>query len=621
MTKEKRQKDFDELDDFWELDAMLPPKATPPPRPADVDTVEVSLGEKDTKKGLERYYAPSIGDRSVPPSSETAPQADTGKYRPITRSYAQGTGAKINYDAWLQRRKDGSGTPSGGRGNDETTVYTPENPLIFSVRVIRRSDFDGIEERSLSDMKMMSEATAKFTKNVEFTALFPQYSRMTDAQRLCYIGFRTEVMNGRYPDVSESYILFLLYELINLTDRYPSAEAVKIICALMREYRNVSDSLFTFMCDWLADLCLINRMDAPLELLEPIRERVYKRATWKEFYVPFRSDTASPDACVLLTAASEYDYRMGKFYSTETAEYFEKHIPAAIGTVIHRVSSTEPAFLGTENDVTTLSHEAFRSAFRSAKNRYTVSIDCACFTRSPLLRQTVTSLVKYAENFVREMLGIRSRLSVSCLGTEKKEAIKEYFAPFVKRESDRPPLKRGRKKRLPDVPIAPEIPEYEKYYEPQSSGFSPELAAKIENDSWHTTDILLTAFSEQTEQEDVHKKLTEQAQTDAPPTVDAVNPHKNAVTEDNTPPPSESSDFISAPPMQSVAIDGLNLLLRGKSREFGELARKNGLLPDTLAEQINEIALDLYGDVAVEGDSFTIIEDYRDELENLASGR
>jgi hypothetical protein len=73
-----------------------------------------------------------------------------------------------------------------------------------------------------------------------------------------------------------------------------------------------------------------------------------------------------------------------------------------------------------------------------------------------------------------------------------------------------------------------------------------------------------------------------------------------------------------------VGLEALELLLRGKSREFGELARKNGLLPDTLAEQINQIALDIYGDIAVEGDGsfggFTVIEDYREELEEIARG-
>lgn len=614
MAYGKNTKDFDDLDDFWELDAMLPPKATPPPRPADVETVEVSLGEKGSGTGMEHYGVSSCD--TLPPTKDGASTSQSRKYPPITATHASRGAVKIDYSTWLQNRKDGSGRTSRIGSNDEVTVYVPENPLIFSVKVIRRCDFDNIEERSLSDMRMMADATAEFTENVEFTALYPQYSRMSDAQRRCYIGFRTEILNGRYPDVSESYILFFLYELLNLTDRYTPENAVDLLCSLMREYKGCSDALFNSMCDWLADLCLINRMNAPLEQLSEVRERVYKSATWKEFYVPFRADTPDPDVCILLTAASEYNYRNSKFYTVDTADYFEKHIPSAVGAALHHITSSEVAFNGMEKDVTTLSHEAYRNAFKSAKNRYTVSIDCACFTRSQLLRHSITVLVKYAENFVREMLGIRSRLSVDCLGTEKKEAIKEYFAPFIMREPDRPPLKRGRKKKLPDAPSVPAVPEYEKYYEPQSSGFSPELAAKIESDSWHTTDMLLTAFEDQTEEES--------PKFDTSPPQDAVNPRKTAVFEaPNTP---HSAPCTTIPPLSphSTAIEGLKLLLCGKSREFGAFAREKGLLPDTLAEQINQLALDTYGDIALEGDGsfggFMIIEDYREELEELLQG-
>lgn len=634
----KRGDAFEDIDGFWELDALLPPKATPSPRPADVEAVEVSLGDGDKRRGegMERYVsgdlngpASSVGEAASERSRSGVGAAESKtKYPPITSSYTSRGGRKIDYESWLQRRRDGAGSVASGDRGDEVFEYVPENPLIFRVKVIRRRDFDGIEERSLSDMRMLAEATADFTENVEFTALFPQYSRMTDAQKRCYIGFRTEALNGRYPEVSESYVLFLLYEIINLPERFPPTEAIRLICALMCAYKNCSDSLFTFMCDWLADMCLINRINAPFELLEPVRERVYKRATWKEFFVPFSSETSEPDACVLLSSASDYDYRMGKFYTADTAEYFETHIPKAIGAVIRRISVSSPVFSGEERDVTTLSHDAFRSAFRSARCRYTVSIDCACFTRSPLLRQTVTYLVKYAENFVREMLGIRAKLSVSCLAMEKKEIVKEYFEPFIKRENDRPPLKRGRKKKITADAPAPPAPEYEKYYEPQSEAFSPELAAKIESESWRTTDMLISAFGEDDAYgtSDTDDTACEERRQDE--SSDAVNPKENdeALPETVAVTPIVQSGCGGAVRLTSSGVEktGLRLLLSGKSSEFTAFARENGLLPDTLAEQINALALDVYGDIAVENDGsidgFYIIEDYRDELTEIVDG-
>ena len=649
---------LDDVDGFWELDALLPPRAAPPPRPADVSTVEVSLGdggERGTENGYRTYrYSAVPAQQKFGDTSKTQPDAANGggassearkevsgrKYAPITSSYASRGAVKIDYKEYLQRRREGIADPSFVQDGDECFEYVPKNPLIFRVKIIRRSDFDGIEERSYSDMKRMVGKTAVFTENVEFTALFPQYSRMTEEQRRCYIGFRTEVLSGRYPEVSESYILFLLYELINLPEHFPPKRAVEIFCSLMRAYRNCSDSLFSYMCDWLADLCLINRMDAPLELLEPVRERVYKRAIWKEFYVPFNAESAEPDACVLITSASEYDYRRSKFYSAETADYFETHIPKAVGAAIRGLSLSDAAVTNVTNDVTTLSHEGYRWAFRNAKCRYTVTIECACFTRSPLLRSMVSGLVKYSENFVREMLGIRSRLTVQCVAGEKKELINGYFAPLVKRERDRPPLKRGRKKKIPDQPPRSEIPEYEKYYEPQNVGFSAELAAKIESDSWNTTDMLLNAFGgvEASAESDAAQASETVAENDASGAfaggadekpenaLYTVNSREKANSDGLTipDPPAEKAEVREKIPQgeRTVEICGLRLLLRGKSREFTQLARENGMLPDTLAERINGIALDTYGDIALEGDGtiggFAIIEDYREELEELA---
>lgn len=593
--EKKQRSPLEDADDFWELDALLPPRASAPPRMSDIEAVEVSLGEKSPKNEKNTVY--------------------NGKYPPITASPISGK-EKIDFSAWLKFKEDRKNT-SSSPVRDDILEYVPDNPLIFRVRIQRRRTFDGIDERSLSDMRKLSSETAEFTKNVEFTAFFPQYSRMTEEQKRCYIGFRTQVMNGNYPEVSESYILFLLYEIINLPDRFPPSEGIDLVCTLMNEYRGCSDGLFSYMCDWLADLCLINRLPIPFERLEAIREKVYKRATWKEMYVPFRADVSEPDACVLLSTASAYDYRTSKYYTAETSEYFESHIPKAIGAALRTFSATEQAS-DSERDITTLSHDAFRGAFRSAKSRYNVAIDCACFTRSPLLRQTVTALVKYAENFVREMIGIRARLSVSFLATEKKEAVKAYFDPLIKREESRPPLKRGRKKKLPEAPVPTPVPEYEKYYEPQSSAFSPELAARIEADSWRTTELLISAFGG----EEITADTPEETDKIA---FDAVNPQEEPHL-----PPQPSIDnanlknISQAKPSTSAQvpkIEGLNMLLRGNFREFNRIARENGLLPDTLAENINQWAIEVYGDIAVDynGVEFSVLEDYRSELEEMLS--
>ena len=57
--------------------------------------------------------------------------------------------------------------------------------------------------------------------------------------------------------------------------------------------------------------------------------------------------------------------------------------------------------------------------------------------------------------------------------------------------------------------------------------------------------------------------------------------------------------------------------MQGDGREQKHLAQLAGLLPDAMAEQINEAALELWGDIAVEADEhgvYRVIEDYLDEV-------
>ena len=63
---------------------------------------------------------------------------------------------------------------------------------------------------------------------------------------------------------------------------------------------------------------------------------------------------------------------------------------------------------------------------------------------------------------------------------------------------------------------------------------------------------------------------------------------------------------------------GIRLLLSNRQADFRAFALECGMLPETLADRINEAAIEAYGDIAVEiGDGFVLIDDYRNELTNM----
>ena len=73
---------------------------------------------------------------------------------------------------------------------------------------------------------------------------------------------------------------------------------------------------------------------------------------------------------------------------------------------------------------------------------------------------------------------------------------------------------------------------------------------------------------------------------------------------------------------EELCRQGIILLLNGDSRGFEQLAYENRLLPDTLAERINELLYDSVGDIVLQQSvgGYAVIDDYRTETEEFAYG-
>ena len=180
-----------------------------------------------------------------------------------------------------------------------------------------------------------------------------------------------------------------------------------------------------------------------------------------------------------------------------------------------------------------------------------------------------TDLVKCAENQVRRLLGIKSRFHTSHLDARLRQAADEYFAPLF------PKIQKARKDPAPRP-----IPEYEALYEAKSEAFSKEAAERIEQSGWNITKKLVETFEETEE---------------SPPVIPQAP--------------------IEEAPKELVKV-AFSLLLSNKQEELCDLAKAHGLLLPSLAEQMNETALNLFSDVAVEEENghLTLIEDYKEDI-------
>ena len=217
--------------------------------------------------------------------------------------------------------------------------------------------------------------------------------------------------------------------------------------------------------------------------------------------------------------------------------------------------------------------DAFTGALCCPQVKKSIEIEYCSFSHSHELRFIITDILKYAENRIRAHIGVKSRITVSILPDGIKRLADEYFASEL-------PI------RVSHPSIPEEIPEYEKLYEPSTSGLSLESAARIEELSWETTGKLVEAFDGEVPEEIVEPE---------PEPIDEENSLWELLNENEI-------AFIRAALAEDLALQS-------------SIASRMGSLPDIIADRINTLAADTMGDILLEdiGGGYAVLEDYIEE--------
>ena len=234
---------------------------------------------------------------------------------------------------------------------------------------------------------------------------------------------------------------------------------------------------------------------------------------------------------------------------------------------------------GIEEECVSLREDnAFRMALATSAVKYRVSVEYRRIAEEPGIRETVTAALKYTENKLRALLGVKSRLAVKYLSTEYSRIIDSYFDELFERVN-RERIKANR-------------PEYEKLYEADGSALSIEGADEIERVSWQNTARLIV------EQEESEQPLqpfeAQSAQADDGDSVEL--------------------DYG----LLDCEIKFVSYALSEEFDKMQDISVSVGSIPDAMADKINEVFCDNFGDVILEnlGDGYTVIPDYREDIEN-----
>ncbi len=435
--KKSNDKKAKDVDQFWNIDFMLPPKKTVSAFTRDTETVEINI--------------------------------------------VQGS---ANNNSGTIIPKKGTVNPGTIKNNTSEPIfkYKPDNPLIRSVAVWHWPSKYSFYERFRSDAIKYFSISGSNCAFTPFFSYMPQYLQLNREQRSYYLWWRENVRNRVWLKTEYSYIYLYIYEIINLPDFVSPAKGLESLCDIWLAYRAQFPKLDRYLIEWICDYCLVNMMDPPYSKLAPIMGAILDGASFKEFYLRTEDKSVKPYAVALLNFAANYNWRTSKFYNAETSDLFEKHIYGAFLSAVEKLSVTDRRFIADEKNLipARLTRDAYSGSLCAYNIKRRIDVEYSSCVRSPELRMLVTDLIKCAENQVRILLGVKNRFSTSSLTEEMKNCIIQYFEPFV--------IKKKKK--------AEEVPEYMKLYEAVSYDLSPESALDIEKQSWNVTNRLISAFDE-----------------------------------------------------------------------------------------------------------------------------
>ena len=610
---------MDEVDSFWDLSDMLPKKRPAGSRPfaADTGAVDVKVGGEGStrtepipprneadklrraREAMEAVQRRIAEKKAVPAAPGSAdPKEDFSSFSEIAVTPSGKGGEKKSEavpkrDTSFDSRRELSDFTLKTEPVKPLYEYLPEeNPLLTKVSVYPWPSQSTYFGNFRAEVDRFLSGEPEETEYVPFFGYMPLPHTLDPAQKKYYLWFRERlnaaVHAGEYPEADFSYLLLYTYEILVFPDRIEPGEGIRRLSGMWGHYREHFPRLDAYLTEWVTDYCLVHRVSPDLTALAGALPEITRRSSFREFWLGLeKGENGDPLSSALFRYGSNYNWETGKYCDEASRPVFEKHMEAAFRFAFSRAGRDGNGRLCFRQMFhSRLLRETYLGAPCEYSVRRRLEIEYYSCTRSAELRFAVTDTIKYIENQIRALLGIKSRFRVTGLDPVLKEGVDLYFAPLRKKKADEEAQKRRAERKESRDPIN------EALYEAVSTGFSEEEAKKIEADAWDTTERLVDAFSE-----------------DDGGAEETVLP-AGAVSR-------EAEDTVSPSGGNDPVRAGFEALLAGENGRLGEIAKSANLLPETLIEKMNLAAFDYLGDIAVEPDGGTgwrLIEDYKEEI-------
>ncbi|ALS09987.1 hypothetical protein ABE82_26620 (plasmid) [Paenibacillus peoriae] len=408
-----------------------------------------------------------------------------------------------------------------------------------------------------------------------FSSRWPMYTRMNTEQLHRYFFWRGEVRKERYPQTDLSYIVLYLYEVINGVGWQMVQEGQQLIRRVWRAYHKDMSALSKIIVQWEADFARLHQLELNLdEYLDNCPEQVpLEVIDMKLFELLQKEPLQLPFKYLSLLSLERLDRTL--FLRDEGREDCEIYVPKVMNLVSthirakHNTSLLEMFPGGPDLQI---DRPYFVGAITEGK---ILRIRQSSIMNHKELRQYITDIMVHSVSVMEAIR--RSKRNLPQLKLEDQE-LGNLINRFLEREL----------KEEHQAPVVVKIDSNKlSLLEQETKVVQQLLTVEDSSDLAHTAEKVIPAPTHV-----------------IPPEPIAQDIHELVWNTEGL-----SEEWIRlAGQLKPIHLKVIQAILQKSQMKLSEISDMYGTMPDLLVDEINQLALDIIGDLLVDGN--TILEEY-----------
>lgn len=452
------------------------------------------------------------------------------------------------------------------------------------------------EERFFAQMLEYADVQGEPAVYAPFSERWPTYETMDEDQRAWYFYWRSLVRQGEYPETDLAYIYVLIYEILSDMGWTTAKEGYLLLLGLWTHYRWQHRRLDLYLPEWLLDFALSHKLPFVFPPEEDMARyfpsvkidaliAVYKRK--RPLRLPF----------TLIKALSDYDITTSRFYegNEATVKAAVPQVIAALDAALRKEKGRGILTAYGPQKSVKESYNLFQGAVCPRENE-AVFMTVKPYSTHARLRKYLGDILRFVDNSLRRITGFRGRLS----GDVPKAQTAALIAAFLEREYGMG----GYVDPVIDAPITKEL--------------DFDSIEVLRRESEAVREALYVPEEEEFEEDEEHSQI-ESITVDVSPEHEieqlvpeecVTNGMSSLATDELSPELVELLENLSD--MQSEALE---MIVTGHG-DLARLAEEHLTMPEMVVDELNEIAMEILGDLLIDtdGEEPQVFAEYRGVL-------